>query len=130
MARYHVTVTVSVSDRGPRPAAVRIRSEVRSWLEDIGWTPETVTVTRLEDEDDVPEDDSDPAGFGACGDCPDCGSLSPGRCGCADPEPFDVPDMRRCSQCGGGAYLMGVLGTTAHYRCRQCGWTLSLRGDK
>lgn len=26
--------------------------------------------------------DSDPRGFGACGDCPECGSLSPWRCGC------------------------------------------------
>lgn len=36
-------------------------------------------------------DDSDPAGFGNCGDCPECGSLSPWRCGC-DVDTMDITD--------------------------------------
>lgn len=30
-----------------------------------------------------------------------------------------------CDQCGGSLVLLGSLGSTEHYRCRQCGWTAS-----
>lgn len=28
---------------------------------------------------------------------------------------------RSCSLCHGDTYILGVLGGTAHFRCRQCG---------
>lgn len=33
-------------------------------------------------EEIIARDSKDPARFGECGDCPECGSLSPWRCGC------------------------------------------------
>ena len=39
---------------------------------------------RLQEAATMPadSDSDDPARFGECGDCPECGSLSPWRCGC------------------------------------------------
>lgn len=31
-----------------------------------------------------------------------------------------------CPVCGGEGQLMGILGRTGHYRCRDCGWTYSI----
>jgi hypothetical protein len=38
--------------------------------------------------EDGDHEDSCPAMFGACGDCPECGSLNPSTCGCHDEEEF------------------------------------------
>lgn len=31
----------------------------------------------------------------------------------------------RCPACDGTSYLLGSLGHTRHYRCRDCGWDFS-----
>lgn len=30
--------------------------------------------------------------------------------------------QKQCKMCGNVAYLLGVLGNTRWYRCRDCGW--------
>lgn len=32
-----------------------------------------------------------------------------------------LEELKQCPACGGEAELMGVLGTRAHYNCRNCG---------
>ena len=34
----------------------------------------------------------------------------------------------QCPMCRGPGVLLGSLGSTKHYRCRNCGWTYSKSG--
>lgn len=57
-----------------------------------------------------------------CGSCPKCGSLSPWRCGCFDPE---------CPRCGGGVHRCKT-GDEGCYHCDDfegCGWSGFLETD-
>jgi hypothetical protein len=40
-----------------------------------------------------------------------------------DANADDTPP--ECPQCGGPGILLGTLGSTDHYRCRNCGWGFS-----
>lgn len=42
-----------------------------------------------------------------------------------EPEPEPVPDPGPCPACDGAPMLLGSLGKTVHFRCRNCGWDWS-----
>lgn len=49
-----------------------------------------------------------------------------GSCRCDEDEVIDDDDdllLVSCKACGGPSYILGTLGITTHYRCRNCGWT-------
>lgn len=58
-------------------------------------------------------------------DCPHCGYDGRPKCKVClsyecECEPIVVPSDD-CSVCGGELMLLGTLGHTTHYRCRNCG---------
>lgn len=42
-----------------------------------------------------------------------------------DDLPVEDEELYECVACHGEAYVLGILGHRAHYRCRDCGWSFN-----
>ena len=45
----------------------------------------------------------------------------------ADLKDEEIDEPAPCPICGGDGFLLGVLGSLPHFRCRQCGVTFTTR---
>ena len=59
---------------------------------DVRYLARLGAIAQLDERECDHADCGDVCGYGDCGDCPECGSLSPWRCGCLDEDGNPVND--------------------------------------